>query len=78
MIEPVLLLVDQTSRTVFLDTQSAIHLVCNGVLLAGITQSTSPITVQGITKDKIRVTQEGFMSDVGVHAYYCADIAAIF
>jgi hypothetical protein len=76
MIEPVLLLVNQTSRTVFLDTQSAIHLVCNGSLLAGITQSTSPITVQGITKDRIRVTQEGFMSDVGVHAYCCEDIAA--
>jgi hypothetical protein len=56
MIGPVLLLANQTSPTVFLDIQSAIHFVCNEALLTGITQSTSPITVQGITRDRIRVT----------------------
>jgi hypothetical protein len=76
MIEPVLLLANQTSRTVFLDTQSATHLICNEALYTEMTQSTSPITVQGITTDRIRVTHEGFMTDVGVQVYYCADIAA--
>ena len=59
-----------------LDTQSSIHLVSNSALLTDITDSTSPVTVQGITGDKVKVTLEGYIKDIGVTAYFGLHMAA--
>ena len=53
-----------------LDTQSSIHLICNPALLTDIRLSSSPISVQGITRNQIYVPDEGIMYQIEVKAYY--------
>ena len=67
---------DLPNTIVMLDTQSSIHLVSNSALLTDITDSTSPVTIQGITGDKVRVTLEGYIKDIGVTAYFGPHMAA--
>ena len=59
-----------------LDTQFSIHFVSNSALLTNVTDSTSPVTVQGITGDKIKVDLEGYIKDIGVPAYFNPHMAA--
>ena len=64
------------SSIIHLDTQASIHLVSNKALLSDISPTHKPITVQGITQNKIQVTLEGKLSDLGVQSYFCPGIAA--
>jgi hypothetical protein len=61
---------------IMLDTQSPTHLVSNAELLSDISDTTAPVIVQGITGDRIRVADEGFIRDIGVNAYYGPHMAA--
>ena len=62
--------------TLLLDTQASIHIVCNPDLLPSIQESVDPIFVQGITRDRIRVHQEGILHDLGVSSYFSPSTAA--
>ena len=67
---------DLHNTIVMLDTQSSIHLVSNSALLTDITDSTSLVTVQGITGDKVGVTLEIYIKDIGVAACFGPHMAA--
>lgn len=63
-------------HVIMLDTQSSIHLVSNAELLSDVNQTSRPVVVQGITGDRIKVTLEGVINDIGVHAYFSPHTAA--
>ena len=62
--------------TLLLDTQASIHIVCNAELLTSLQPATTPIYVQGITGDRIRVDQQGILFDLGVSSYYSPSTSA--
>ena len=64
------------NKKLYLDTQSGIHLISNSELLVDISDSVHPITVQGITGDRTRVTAEGTIKSLGTIAYYNPNVAA--
>ena len=66
----------QIKHAVLLDTQSAIHLISDLDLLTEVGKSTQPITVQGITGDKITVISEGTINKLGIKAYHSNEVAA--
>ena len=59
-----------------LDSQASVHLIRERGLLDFTFTSPRPITIQGITRDKTRVTEEGNLKSLGIRAYYCPNIAA--
>jgi hypothetical protein len=61
---------DAIPTVLLLDTQASIHIVCNPTLLNSITLSSTPIYVQGITKNRIKVTEEGVIASLGITTYY--------
>ena len=67
---------NQQGTVVLLDTQASIHLVSNPELLIDITPSATPIVVQGITGERVKVTSEGYIQDIGVTAYFGPRMAA--
>ena len=67
---------ETSPTTLLLDTQASIHIVCNPTLLTSLMKSETPIYVQGITKDRIKVTEEGIIHDLGVASYYSTVTAA--
>ena len=62
--------------SLLLDTQSSIHIACNPDILSDIVHSSRCVTVQGITKNRMRVTEEGNITHIGVQAYYHPGMAA--
>jgi hypothetical protein len=62
-------------RVIRLDTQFSVHLISNKDLLTKITASSSPILVQGITGDKLSVTLERQIRDIGITSYYGTNMA---
>jgi Zinc knuckle len=64
------------TNVIMLDTQSAVHLMSNKALMTDITQTSSPIVIQGITKDTLPVTLEGYVPDIGVTSYFGPNMAA--
>ena len=65
-----------SSSILMLDTQASIHLISNPDLLSNVQPSMTPVTVQGITGDKMRVTLEGQIRDIGISAYHSPHISA--
>jgi Reverse transcriptase (RNA-dependent DNA polymerase) len=63
-------------HVVLLDTQSAIHLISDNQLLVDIQDAVEPITVQGITGDRIAVTSEGVLDKLGIIAYHAPHVSA--
>jgi Zinc knuckle len=59
-----------------LDTQSGIHLIRNPGILTTIMPSQFPITVQGITKDKVKIKDEGIIQGINIKGYYSPHMAA--
>lgn len=59
-----------------LDTQSSVHLISNKKPMVDITTAMTPIIVQGITGDKLPVTLEGCIRDIGITNYYGPHMAA--
>jgi hypothetical protein len=59
-----------------LDTQSGIHLILNPGIMTTIMPSQFPITVQGITKDKVKIKDEGFIQGINIKGYYSPHMAA--
>ena len=52
---------DLIPTVLLLDTQASIYIVCNPSLLTSVTLSTTPIHVQGITKNRLRVNENGII-----------------
>jgi Zinc knuckle len=67
---------DDIPTVLLLDTQASIHIVCNSAPLTSITPSSTPIYVQGITKNRIRVNEEGVIKSLGITTYYSPLTAA--
>jgi hypothetical protein len=67
---------DLQTNVIMLDTQSAVHLVSNETIMTDITPTSSPILVQGITKETLPVTLEGYVPDIGVTSYFGPNMAA--
>jgi hypothetical protein len=67
---------DLPTNVTMLDTQSAVHLISNETLMTDITPASSPILVQGITKDTLPVTLVGYVPDIGVTSYFGPNMAA--
>ena len=59
-----------------LDTQMSIHLFRNPALTRDIQKTLTPVTVQRITGDRVRITGEGTVHDIGIRAYYSPQMAA--
>ena len=59
-----------------LDTQASIHIFRNPAITTDIETTSTPVTIQGITGDRVRVTQEGTIHDVGIKGYYSPNMAA--
>ena len=64
------------NSVLMLDTQASIHLISNPDLLVDVTTSPNPITVQGITGDRIKVTSMGRIKTIGIDAYHDITVAA--
>ena len=67
---------DLHQTIIMLDTQSSVHLISNKELMADVTTAMTPIVVQGITGDKLPVTLEGCIRDIGISSYYGPHMAA--
>ena len=59
-----------------LDTQASIHIFRNPSITTDIETTSTPVTIQGITGDRVRVTQEGTIQHVGIKGYYSPNMAA--
>ena len=53
-----------------LDTQASIHILHSPAITTDIRVTDSPVTVQGITGDKVRITTEGTIRDLSIKGYY--------
>ena len=62
--------------TILLDTQASVHIVCNADLLTSIDMCEAPIYIQGITRDRIKVTQQGILRQIGAPSYFSPLTAA--
>ena len=49
-----------------LDTQASIHIFRNSAITTDVQTTPTPVTTQGITGDRVRVTEEGIIHDVGI------------
>ena len=61
---------------IMLDTQASIHLISNPDLLTDIQETMRPVVVQGITGDRVKVSLEGNIQEIGVTAYFGPQMAA--
>ena len=66
----------EKSTLIMLDTQASVHLMSNSELLSDVNDTCNPITVQGITGDRTKVTSEGIIHQLGITAYYNPSMAA--
>ena len=53
-----------------LDTQASIHILHSPAITTDIRVTDSPVTVQGITGDRVRITKEGTIRDLSIKGYY--------
>ena len=61
---------------ILLDTQSSIHLLHSPAIAMNIQDTASPVTVQGITGNRVRITQEATIKDIGIQGYYSPRMTA--
>lgn len=61
---------------VLLDTQASIHIFHDPSIVTNVRSSDSPVTVQGITGDRVRVTMEGTIQEIGLRGYYSPNMTA--
>ena len=61
---------------ILLDTQSSIHLLHSPAIAINIQDTESPVTVQGITGNRVRITQEATIKDIGIQGYYSPRMTA--
>ena len=75
---PVLLtkIPEEPDTIILLDTQASIHLLHDPSVVTDIHTSATPITVQGITGERMRVTMEATIKDIGLRGYYCTNTTA--
>ena len=66
---------DQDTQ-LLLDTQAIIHIFRNPAIATDIEATQFPVTFQGITGDKVRITEEGFIRDINIKRYYSPYMAA--
>lgn len=59
-----------------LDTQASIHISRNPAITTDIQTTSTPVTIQGITGDRVRITEEGTIQDVGIKGHYSPNMAA--
>lgn len=53
-----------------LDTQASIHILHSPAITTDIRVTDSPVTVQDITGDRVRITTEGTIRDLSIKGYY--------
>ena len=53
-----------------LDTQTSIHILHSSSITTDIRVTDSPVTVQGITGDKVRISKEGTIRYLNIKGYY--------
>ena len=56
--------------TILLDTQSSIHIIRSPSIALNIHDTHFPVTIQGITGDRVKISQEATIKDIGVQGYY--------
>jgi hypothetical protein len=61
---------------ILLDTQASIHIFHDPSIVTDVRSSDSPVTVQGITGDRVRVTMEGTIQEIGLRGYYSPNMTA--
>ena len=61
---------------ILLDTQASIHIFHDPNIVSDVRSSDSPVTVQGITGDRVRVTMEGTIREIGLRGYYSPNMTA--
>lgn len=66
----------ERDAVILLDTRASIHIFHDRSIVSDIQPSPSPVTVQGIMVDRVRVTMEGTIQEIGLHGYDSSDITA--
>ena len=61
---------------ILLDTQSGIHLLHSPALAIDIQDSPLPVAIQGITGNRVRITEEATIKDIGIKGYYSPRMSA--
>ena len=66
----------EDDTVILLDTQSGIHLLQGPAIAIDIQNSQSPVTIQGITGNRVRITEEATIKDIGIKGYYSPRMSA--
>ena len=66
----------ESPTTLLLDTQASVHIISNAALLEEIFTTSSPINIQGITKNVTHVTLMGTLKCIGIQVYHSTAVAA--
>lgn len=61
---------------ILLDTHASIHIFHDPSIVTDVRLSDSPVTVQGITGDRVRVTMEGSIQKISLRGYYSLNMIA--
>ena len=66
----------EDDTVILLDTQSGIHLLHSPALAIDIQDSLSPVTIQGITGNRVRIIEKATIKDIGIKGYYSPRMSA--
>ena len=67
---------DEHDTTILLDTQASVHIFCSIEAVSDIRNADKPVTIQGITGDRVRVTMEGDIKEIGLRGYFSQSMSA--
>ena len=68
--------IPKDDTTILLDTQSSIHIIRSPAMAVNIHDTSFPVTIQGITGDRVRILQEATIKDIGIQGYYSPFMSA--
>ena len=67
---------EEHDTTILLDTQASAHIFCSIEAVSDIRNADKPVTVQGITGDRVKVTMEGDIKEIGLRGYFSQSMSA--
>ena len=61
---------------ILLDIQSGVHLLHSPAIAIDIQDAPLPVTIQGITGNRVKITKEATIKDIGINGYYSPRMSA--
>ena len=65
-----------SDTVIMLDTQASVHIISSPTIASDIIDAKVPVIIQGITGDRLRVSKEATITDMGLKGYYSSEMAA--